>query len=76
MLENAEFDIYEDDKILKFFKFLLTERRHYSHEDVESLVKDCLKVASVNECNQKRVLEVMKFLRKLSSFLIQLKIVK
>ena len=63
MLNNFDYDVYEDDKILKFIKILLSEDRLYPVNDTKTLVKDCLHVTGHNECNEERVIEVMKFLR-------------
>ena len=63
MLNNPNYDIYEEDKILKMFKIMLSEDRLCSDEDIKCLVKDCLSITRHNECYPARIVEVMQFMR-------------
>ena len=63
-MSNLDFNIYEDDKILQFFKIILSEEKLYSVNDTQSLIYDCLNITGHNECNEERFVEAMTFLRK------------
>ena len=68
LLDYPEFDPYEDDKCLLFFKKFLKEELVPLPQKIESLANHCMNIVQYNECHENRVVDVIRLFKRIRTF--------